>query len=245
MVVGTYSPPFGFENDEAECDKIIQMINASQATVLAVGVGAPKQEKWICKHRNRLDCVKVFLAIGATIDFEAEYRQRSPQWMSIVGLEWLHRVVQEPKRLWKRYLVDSLPFFALVLQQKLNLYRYKMRIGHLLMEAGLLTSEQIEIILNDKRDHPDLLFGEIVVKQGWLTQETIDFFAQHLSQIQREKQKYPIGQYLKQAGLIDDEKIDQILQKQQSSQLRFGEIAAAQGWVKQKTTDFILDTVNS
>jgi exopolysaccharide biosynthesis WecB/TagA/CpsF family protein len=245
MVVGTYSPPFGFENDEAECDKIIQMIDASKATVLAVGVGAPKQEKWICKHRNRFEFVKVFLAIGATIDFEAGYRQRSPQWMSIVGLEWLHRVVQEPKRLWKRYLVDSLPFFALVLQQKLNLYRYKMRIGHLLLEAGLLTHEQIDIILNYKRDNPDLLFGEIVVKQGWLTQETIDFFAEQLFQMQQDKNQYPVGQYLKKAGLIDDEKIDQILQKQQFSQLRFGEIAAEQGWVKQQTTDFIVETVQS
>lgn len=245
MVIGTYSPPFGFEKDEAECQKIIEMINASKATVLAVGVGAPKQEKWICKHKNEFEFVKVFLAIGATIDFEAGHRQRSPQWMSIVGLEWLYRILQEPQRLWKRYLVDSLPFFGLVLQQKLNLYRYKMRIGHILLEAGLLTHEQIGIILKYKQEHPDLLFGEIVVKQGWLKQETIDFFAQHLSQIQRHKQKDPIGQYLKQAGLIDDEKIEQILQQQEASQLRFGEIAAAKGWVKQKTTNFIIESVKS
>ncbi len=244
MVVGTYSPPFGFEKDEAECNKIIQMIDASKATVLAVGVGAPKQEKWICKYRDRFEFVKIFLAIGATIDFEAGHRQRSPQWMSVVGLEWFYRIVQEPKRLWKRYLLDSLPFFGLVLQQKLNLYRYKMRIGHLLLEAGLLTYEQIGMILKYKQENPDQLFGEIVVKQGWLEQETIDFFAEQLSQIQQDKNKYPIGQYLKQAGLIDDEKIDKILQEQQSSQLRFGEIAAANGWVKQKTTDFIIEAVN-
>ncbi|MGB3532288.1 MAG: WecB/TagA/CpsF family glycosyltransferase [Microcoleaceae cyanobacterium] len=245
MVIGTYSPPFGFEKDEAECDKIIDMVNASKATVLAVGVGAPKQEKWICKYRNRLDSVKVFLAIGATIDFEAGYRQRSPEWMSAVGLEWLYRIVEEPKRLWKRYLIDSLPFFRLVLQQKLNLYRYNMRIGHLLLEAGLLTYEQIGIILNYKKENPDLLFGEIVVKQGWLKQETVDFFAEHLAEIQQEKNKNPIGQYLKQAGLIDDEKISQILQQQQTSDLRFGEIADAQGWVKQKTTNFIIETTGA
>lgn len=243
MVIGTYSPPFGFEKDEAECQKIIEMINASKATVLAVGVGAPKQEKWICKYKNEFEFVKVFLAIGATIDFEAGNRQRSPEWMSVVGLEWLYRILQEPKRLWKRYLVDSLPFFGLVLQQKLNLYRYKMRIGHLLLEAGLLTHEQIGIILKYKKEHPELLFGEIVVQQGWLKQETIDFFADYLSQIQQDKNKCPIGQYLKQAGLIDDEKIEKILQEQQSSHRRFGEIAAAEGWVKQKTTNFIVDSV--
>ena len=123
MVVGTYSPPFGFEKDSRECQKIIDIINNSGATVLAVGVGAPKQEKWICQYRSRLTSIETFMAIGATIDFEAGNLQRSPVWMSSVGLEWLYRLMKEPGRLWKRYLVEDVAFFVLIFRQKLNLNR--------------------------------------------------------------------------------------------------------------------------
>ena len=123
MVVDSYSPPFGFENDEEECQDIIDRINRSGATVLAVGLGAPKQEKWIAKYKHQLKNVRIFLAIGATIDFEAGTKPRAPKWMSEAGLEWMYRLLSEPKRLWKRYLIDDLPFFGLVLQQKFNLYR--------------------------------------------------------------------------------------------------------------------------
>ena len=123
IIVDSYSPPFGFEKNKTECQKIIDLINDSGATVLAVGLGAPKQEKWIHEHKNKLKNVRVFLAIGATIEFEAGYRRRSPRWMGEVGLEWLYRLISEPKRLSKRYLIESLPFFWLLLQQKLNIYQ--------------------------------------------------------------------------------------------------------------------------
>jgi len=120
IIVDNYSPSFEFEQDIVESQEIIDRINQSGATVLAVGLGAPKQEKWIAKNRHLLPNVKVFLAIGATIDFEAGYKPRSPQWMSNVGLEWLYRLASEPQRLWKRYLVDSWLVLGLVLQQKLG-----------------------------------------------------------------------------------------------------------------------------
>ena len=118
MVIDCYSPPFGFEHDPIECQKIVDLINNSGANVLAVGVGAPKQEKWIVKHRSSLTAVKTFFAIGATIDFEAGNLSRAPSWMSSAGLEWLYRLVMEPGRLWRRYLVEDLSFFALILRQK-------------------------------------------------------------------------------------------------------------------------------
>ncbi|RUT01896.1 acetyl-mannosamine transferase [Dulcicalothrix desertica PCC 7102] len=122
IIIDTYSPPFGFENDEQECQKIIELINHSSATVLAIGVGAPKQELWIHKNKHQLTNVKIFLAIGATINFETGNVKRSPRWMSKIGLEWLYRLISEPHRLWKRYLVDDLPFFWLVLKQKFSVY---------------------------------------------------------------------------------------------------------------------------
>jgi len=125
IVVGSYSPSFSFASNEIESQRIVKLINASGATVLAVGVGAPKQEKWINKYRQELKNIKIFLAIGATLDFEAGHFKRAPKWMSDNGLEWFYRLLCDPKRLWKRYLVESLPFFLLVLQQKLNLYKYQ------------------------------------------------------------------------------------------------------------------------
>jgi len=123
IVIGAHSPSFGFERNEQECLEIIEMINQSGASVLAIGVGAPKQEKWIYKYKHKLPNVKIFLAVGATIDFEAGVVRRAPKWMSNLGMEWLFRIYSDPKRLWKRYLVEDLPFFGLLLQQKLGLYK--------------------------------------------------------------------------------------------------------------------------
>ena len=122
IVIAAHSPSFGFENKEDECENIIDMVNQSGATVLAIGVGAPKQENFIYKYKHRLTNVKIFLAIGATIDFEAGNVKRAPKWLSETGLEWLYRLFAEPRRLWKRYLIEDLPFFWLILKQKLNRY---------------------------------------------------------------------------------------------------------------------------
>lgn len=122
IIIGSHSPSFGFEKNESECLEIVELINQSQATVLAVGVGAPKQEKWIYKYKDKLTHVKIFMAVGATIDFEAGVIKRAPKWMSHLGIEWLFRIIADPKRLWRRYLIDDLPFFWLLLKQKLGVY---------------------------------------------------------------------------------------------------------------------------
>ncbi|MDX2244393.1 MAG: WecB/TagA/CpsF family glycosyltransferase [Leptolyngbyaceae cyanobacterium bins.302] len=122
IIIGSHSPSFGFEKNEQECLELIDMVNRSKATVLAVGVGAPKQEKWISKYRDKFTHVKIFLAVGATIDFEAGTVRRAPVWMSKFGIEWLYRIYADPKRLWKRYLVEDLPFFWLLIKQKLGQY---------------------------------------------------------------------------------------------------------------------------
>jgi N-acetylglucosaminyldiphosphoundecaprenol N-acetyl-beta-D-mannosaminyltransferase len=123
IVVEALSPSFGFENNEEECETIIDRINKSGATVLAIGVGSPKQEKWLVKYKSKLTHVKILLGVGATIDFEAGCKARSPKWMSEVGVEWLYRLLSEPRRLWKRYLIEGLPFFRLILEQKLGFYK--------------------------------------------------------------------------------------------------------------------------
>lgn len=119
IVIAAHSPTFGFEKDQAECQAIIDMVNDSGATVLAVGVGAPKQELWIAKYRSQMPGVNIFMAVGAALDFEAGNKPRAPQFWSDLGIEWLYRLLSEPKRLWKRYLLEDMPFFKLLLKQKL------------------------------------------------------------------------------------------------------------------------------
>lgn len=112
-VVGTYSPSYGFEKKEDEIQEIIKMINEVKPDILAVGLGAPKQEKFLYNFRNQLN-VPVSLAIGASIDFEAGNINRAPEWMQRSGLEWFYRLCKEPKRMFKRYLVDDMKIFKLV-----------------------------------------------------------------------------------------------------------------------------------
>ncbi len=120
IVIGEYSPSFGFEHCPEECAKIVSLIKSSSATVVAVCLGAPKQEKWIVAHRDQLPEIDIFMAVGAAIDFEAGCKSRAPQYISELGLEWLHRLLSEPRRLWRRYLIEGLPFVGLVLIEKLK-----------------------------------------------------------------------------------------------------------------------------
>lgn len=116
-VVGTYSPPLGFERDVAENENILSRILAAKADILVVGFGAPKQELWVHAHRDRI-AAPVALCVGATIDFLAGHKPRAPRWMRRVGLEWLHRMASEPRRLAKRYLRDAWVFPQLVWRER-------------------------------------------------------------------------------------------------------------------------------
>ena len=112
-VVGTLSPPMGFQHDEAENEKILQAVADCQPDVVMIGLGAPKQELWISQHADRLQA-KAALCIGATIDFLAGEKARAPKLLQILGLEWVHRMATEPSRLLKRYARDAWIFPRLV-----------------------------------------------------------------------------------------------------------------------------------
>lgn len=115
-VIGAYSPPFGFEREEGMNAEIVARINARRPQVLILGLGAPKQENWIRTHRDRLR-VGYALCAGATIDFLAGEKKRAPVWLRRIGLEWLHRLLSEPRRLWRRYSRDFLQFPPIVLKE--------------------------------------------------------------------------------------------------------------------------------
>jgi N-acetylglucosaminyldiphosphoundecaprenol N-acetyl-beta-D-mannosaminyltransferase len=101
-IVGGYVPPFRPLTAEEE-DAVINEINESGADVVWVGIGVPKQEKWMASMRDRLDA-PVLVGVGAAFDFHAGLVPQAPGWMQKMGLEWAYRLAQEPRRLWKRYL---------------------------------------------------------------------------------------------------------------------------------------------
>lgn len=116
-VTGTYSPPFGFEKDKIEMKKIEEMIKSAKPDILIIGLGCPKQEKFILNNKDKLG-VPISLGLGASLDFEAGNVKRAPKWMSNHGLEWLFRITQDPKRMIKRYLVDDIKILKLIFKYR-------------------------------------------------------------------------------------------------------------------------------
>lgn len=115
-VVGTYSPPLGFERDIEEETRILSLIDDRSPDLLVVGLGAPKQELWV--HRNHRNInARVALCVGATIDFLAGEKRRAPRWIQAIGMEWLHRISTDPGRLLKRYARDAWVFPQLVFRE--------------------------------------------------------------------------------------------------------------------------------
>lgn len=116
QVVGSYSPPFGFETDQEQNNKIITLINSVKPDILFVGVGAPKQEKWIYNNLNLLE-TNIALGIGASFDFIAGHISRAPIWMQKSGLEWFYRFLQEPNRMFKRYFIEDSIFLFIFFKE--------------------------------------------------------------------------------------------------------------------------------
>jgi N-acetylglucosaminyldiphosphoundecaprenol N-acetyl-beta-D-mannosaminyltransferase len=110
QIVGGYSPPFRALSDE-EQDWVVEDINRSGADVVWVGIGQPKQEIWMREMRDRLD-TPVLVGVGAAFDFHAGLVPQAPAWMQATGLEWVFRLVQEPRRLWRRYVRYNPRFVA-------------------------------------------------------------------------------------------------------------------------------------
>ena len=118
--VETYSPPYKPEFSEEDDAAILAAIHAADPDLLWIGMTAPKQEKWLVKNWERLDIHCHAGAIGAVFDFFAGTVNRAPAWWIDHGLEWLYRLLKEPGRMWRRYLVGNPKFLSLVLREKIH-----------------------------------------------------------------------------------------------------------------------------
>ena len=119
ICVKTYSPPFKPTFTPEENRAMVEAVNASDPDLLWVGMTAPKQEKWLHEHWTELDIHCHAGAIGAVFDFFAGTVERAPQKWIDLGLEWLYRLIKEPRRTWRRYLINNPRFLWLVLKEKL------------------------------------------------------------------------------------------------------------------------------
>lgn len=119
-VAYSYSPPFR-ELSREEDDEIIKTINQTGTRILFVGLGCPKQEIWMAEHRGKVNAV--MLGVGAAFDFHAGVKSQAPAWMQSLGLEWLFRLLTEPRRLWRRYFYHNSRFIFLAVADLLGFLR--------------------------------------------------------------------------------------------------------------------------
>lgn len=116
-IAGCYAPPIGFEQDRSAVHEIIQRVQTVNPDILVVGLGTPKQEKFLYRYYKQMG-VPVSLGLGASFDFIAGNRKRAPRWMSEHGLEWLYRTLQEPKRLAGRYIKDAVCILPILIKYR-------------------------------------------------------------------------------------------------------------------------------
>ena len=126
-VVGGYSPPFRPLTAEEDAE-VVARINAAAPDIVWVGLSTPKQERWMFEHRARLSA-PVFIGVGAAFDFHAGLKPQAPRWMQRNGLEWIFRLYQEPRRLWRRYLRNNPLFVWHVVLQSLGVETYSLDAG--------------------------------------------------------------------------------------------------------------------
>lgn len=120
----SYAPPFRpLTNDET--DEVIRNINSSQIKILFVGLGCPKQELWMANNKGKINCVMI--GVGAAFDFISGNKKSAPRWMQKSGFEWIFRLISEPRRLWKRYLIHNTRFIIYFLR----VYVFKKQLNNL------------------------------------------------------------------------------------------------------------------
>lgn len=120
-IVGTYSPEYGFEKDKKKVKEVVALVREARPDILIMALGTPKQEKFIYQNRKELN-VPLSLGLGASLDFEAGNVKRAPKWMSEAGLEWLYRIFQEPRRMFKRYFIDAVKIVPIIWKYR-KIYR--------------------------------------------------------------------------------------------------------------------------
>jgi N-acetylglucosaminyldiphosphoundecaprenol N-acetyl-beta-D-mannosaminyltransferase len=123
-IIGSYSPPFRNLTNEEDI-QVVQRINETRPDIVWIGLSTPKQERWMADHIGRLTA-PVLIGVGAAFDFHAGTKKQAPRWMQRSGLEWFFRLITEPRRLWRRYLINNPAFLWLIMLQTLGIKKYSL-----------------------------------------------------------------------------------------------------------------------
>jgi N-acetylglucosaminyldiphosphoundecaprenol N-acetyl-beta-D-mannosaminyltransferase len=115
-VAGTHTPPQGFGADPVSVEAALDAVARARPDILFVGLGSPKQELWVHRYWDRL-VIRMAVCCGAAVDFAAGGQTRAPAWLQRAGLEWVWRLAREPRRLWRRYLVEDAAFLGIFLRE--------------------------------------------------------------------------------------------------------------------------------
>jgi len=119
ILLSWFSPPFRNNFTDEENNTIVEVVNSFSPDVLFIGMTAPKQEKWAMKHFDLLNARHI-CSIGAAFEFFAQTKKRSPEWLIKIWLEWFYRLIKEPLRLWRRYIIGIIKFLFLIFREKIK-----------------------------------------------------------------------------------------------------------------------------
>lgn len=209
-------------NNPTQNEAVIEQINRVKPNILVVGMGMPIQERWIHLNRSHLN-VNAIMPGGAVIDRLAGVVSDCPTFISNLGLEWLYRLCREPKRLASRYLLGN-PAFVLHIALA-NIALAKFYASSLEVESEKLVSSS-SLGANDQ---PDKLFSKHI--------------SQNNSSANTRTSIKRLGDYLLDAGLLTQERLEVALSEQKLTRMRLGEILAQKGWIKQETIEYIVKNV--
>ena len=241
QVVGMNTIPFisieEIVNNNQNQDLIAE-INQSGAGIVFVCLGCPKQEIWMSQYQGSIQAVMI--GVGAVFSMYAGINPRAPYWIQQVGLEWLYRLLQEPRRLWRRYGATIPPFLYLAAKQLVRSYKEKLskarwrlternvdvetldfspeKLGEILIRQNVITREELEQALAEQNIKPNLKIGEILVRSNHISLSQLKFYLKN--------QTIKLGQLLVERKILKPSNLKNILALEDSSTKKLGEIVS-------------------
>lgn len=249
-IAGMKSPPkMSIEEILQKTDHdLVQEINQSGAGIVFVCLGCPKQEIWMSQYQDSIQSVMV--GVGAAFSMYAGENPRAPYWMQQAYLEWLYRLLQEPRRLWRRYGSTIPPFMYLAIKDLVTPYKEKLsrarwrktprniavdiekldfsheKIGEILVRQGAVARHQLAEALEFQQEHPHLRLGEILVRRNLLLTSQLKF---HL-----KNQNIRFGEFLLEKKALKRRCLEKILATVKNSELKLGEAILKQNLVSEE-----------
>lgn len=250
-VAGMKSIPF-MSVDEIRAskdDSLIEEVNSSGAGIVFVCLGCPKQEAWMSQYQGSIK--GVMIGVGAVFAMYAGLTPRAPHLIQHAGMEWLYRLVQEPRRLWHRYSSTIPPFMYLAAKQLItpggaksifsetdisidveNLDFSPAKIGNILMRQNLLSAEELDQALLQQQLNPNLKLGEILIRNNSLSLSQLKFYLKN--------QNVKFGQLLVEKKILKENNLQELLLLQNNAGNRLGKIIVEQNNISKEQVEDIL-----